>query len=45
MAGIGPELDQSALAGPLTPIEWEEEPTGQPVIPATGEERSGLVTH
>ena len=30
---------------PLTPIEWEEESTGQPVIPATGEERSGLVTH
>jgi ATP-dependent Lon protease len=34
-----------ALAGTLTPIEWEDEPAGQPVIPATGEERSGLVTH
>ena len=30
---------------PLTPIEWEDEPAGQAVIPATGEERSGLVTH
>src|SRR5215211_1394308 len=34
-----------ALAEPLTPIEWEEEPSGQAVIPATSEERSGLVTH
>ena len=30
---------------PLTPIEWEDDATTQPVIPATGEERSGLVTH
>ncbi len=34
-----------ALAGPLTPIDWEDDATTQPVIPATGEERSGLVTH
>src|SRR5689334_19981701 len=34
-----------ALAGPLTPIEWEDEPSGQGVIPAASEERSGLVTH
>ncbi len=34
-----------ALAGPLTPIEWQEAPAAQPVIPATGEERSGLITH
>jgi ATP-dependent Lon protease len=34
-----------ALAGTLTPIEWEDEAEGQPVIPATGEERPGLLTH
>jgi ATP-dependent Lon protease len=34
-----------ALAAPLIPIEWPEEPAPPPVIPATGEERSGLVTH
>jgi hypothetical protein len=28
----------------LIPIEWQE-PVTPPVIPATGEERSGLVTH
>jgi ATP-dependent Lon protease len=39
------EVLQHALTGPLTPVEWEEEPVSQPVIPATGEERSGLVTH
>ena len=30
---------------PLVPIEWEEEPAPPPVIPAPGEERSGLLTH
>jgi ATP-dependent Lon protease len=39
------EVLAAALAGPLTPIEWDEEPVGPPVIPATGEERTGLVTH
>jgi hypothetical protein len=34
-----------ALVGPLTPIEWEEEADPAPVIPAKGEERSGLLTH
>jgi len=34
-----------ALTAPLIPIEWQEEPVTPPVIPATGEERSGLVTH
>jgi ATP-dependent Lon protease len=34
-----------ALASPLTPIVWEVDPPVQPVIPATSEERSGLVTH
>jgi len=39
------ELLQHALAAPLTPIEWEEDTAPQAVIPATGEERSGLLTH
>src|SRR2546423_357689 len=39
------ELLAHALAGTLTPIEWEEEPEPPPVIPAKGEERSGLLTH
>ena len=39
------EVLEHALAGTLTPIEWEDEPEGPAVIPATGEERSGLVTH
>jgi ATP-dependent Lon protease len=34
-----------ALTAPLIPIEWEEEPDAPPVIPATGEERPGLLTH
>src|SRR6202051_3473060 len=33
------------LAGPLTPINWVEEADAPPVIPASGEERSGLLTH
>ena len=39
------ELLSHALVGPLTPIEWEEEADPAPVIPAKGEERSGLLTH
>ncbi len=34
-----------ALAGALTPIEWDEEAAEGSVIPAQGEQRSGLVTH
>src|SRR5579864_7036528 len=34
-----------ALAGPLTPITWVEEAEAAPVIPASGEERSGVLTH
>jgi len=33
------------LAGPLTPIDWAEESEPAAVIPATGEERSGVLTH
>ncbi len=39
------ELLSHALAGPLTPIEWEEEAEPAAVIPAKGEERPGLLTH
>src|SRR5262249_6687332 len=39
------EVLAHALAGPLTPIEWEKDSDTPPVIPATGEERSGLLTH
>src|SRR5712692_4001819 len=38
------EVLAHALPAPLIPIEWQE-PVTPPVIPATGEERSGLVTH
>ncbi|HWD57145.1 MAG TPA: endopeptidase La [Stellaceae bacterium] len=34
-----------ALAGPLTPVTWVEEAETAPVIPASGEERSGVLTH
>jgi ATP-dependent Lon protease len=37
------ELLGEALAAALTPIAWPEE--GEPVIPAKGEERPGVVTH
>src|ERR1700722_14276214 len=33
------------LAGPLTPVNWVEEADAPPVIPASGEERSGILTH
>ena len=39
------EVLAHALAGPLTPIDWEEEPDPPAVIPAKGEERSGVLTH
>ena len=34
-----------ALIAPLVPVEWEEESAPAPVIPATSEERPGLLTH
>ena len=34
-----------ALVGPLTPIDWAEDAEQAPVIPAKGEERSGVLTH
>jgi ATP-dependent Lon protease len=34
-----------ALAGPLTPVKWVEDADAPPVVPATGEERSGILTH
>jgi ATP-dependent Lon protease len=43
--GTVDELLGNALAAPLTPMAWSEEGEAEPVIPATGEERSGLVTH
>ncbi|HEX3881599.1 MAG TPA: endopeptidase La [Stellaceae bacterium] len=39
------ELLMHALTGPLTPIDWAEEPEAPTVIPQTGEQRSGLVAH
>jgi ATP-dependent Lon protease len=39
------ELLSHALATALTPVEWEEESEPPPVIPAKGEERSGVLTH
>jgi len=38
------EVLEHARLAPLTPVSWEEDETA-PVIPASGEERSGLVTH
>jgi ATP-dependent Lon protease len=34
-----------ALTGPLTPIDWAEETAAPAVIPVTGEERPGVLTH
>jgi ATP-dependent Lon protease len=34
-----------ALAGPLTPVTWVEDAEQPAVIPAAGEERSGVLTH
>src|SRR4051812_40068401 len=39
------ELLQHALTEALTPIAWNEETAEESVIPAKGEQRSGLVTH
>ena len=43
--GTVDELLGQALAAPLTPMAWSEEGETEPVIPATTEERSGLLTH
>jgi ATP-dependent Lon protease len=43
--GTVDELLEHALASPLTPIDWEDDTAPQPVIPATGEERPGVLTH
>jgi ATP-dependent Lon protease len=39
------ELLRHALAAPLTPVAWSDDGEPAPVIPASGEERSGVVTH
>ncbi|MBV8336846.1 MAG: endopeptidase La [Alphaproteobacteria bacterium] len=39
------ELLSQALTTPLTPVAWSEDGEPEPVIPPTGEERSGLRTH
>ena len=39
------ELLSHALATPLTPVAWSDDGETAPVIPASGEERSGVVTH
>jgi ATP-dependent Lon protease len=39
------ELLDQALAAPLTPLAWPEDGEAEPVLPAQGEERSGLMTH
>src|SRR5437773_1566001 len=43
--GTVDELLSQALSAPLTPMAWPEDGETEPVIRATGEERSGLVTH
>jgi ATP-dependent Lon protease len=39
------ELLKHALAAPLTPVAWPDDGEPAPVIPASGEERPGVVTH
>jgi ATP-dependent Lon protease len=39
------ELLSQALTAPLTPMAWSEDGEPEPVVPAQGEGRSGLVTH
>jgi ATP-dependent Lon protease len=39
------ELLGHALTAALTPVAWSEEGETEPVIPASSEERSGLLTH
>jgi len=43
--GTVDELLGQALAAQLTPMAWSEDSETEPVIPASGEERSGLLTH
>jgi ATP-dependent Lon protease len=43
--GAVDELLGQALAAQLTPMAWPEDGETEPVIPATSEERSGLLTH
>src|SRR5215831_17093690 len=43
--GTVDELLGQALTAPLTPLAWSEEGEAEPVIPASSEERSGLLTH
>jgi len=43
--GTVDELLGQALAAQLTPVAWSEDGEAEPVIPATSEERSGLLTH
>ena len=43
--GTVDEVLEHALAGQLTPIEWEDVSAEESVIPEKGEQRSGLVTH
>src|SRR5271156_6368554 len=43
--GTVDELLSQALAAQLTPMAWSEDGESEPVIPATSEERSGLLTH
>jgi ATP-dependent Lon protease len=39
------ELLAHALSAPLTPVAWSDDGEPPPVIPASGETRSGVVTH
>jgi ATP-dependent Lon protease len=39
------ELLGQALASPLTPLAWPEDGETEAVIPASSEERSGVMTH
>jgi ATP-dependent Lon protease len=43
--GTVDELLGQALAGQLTPMPWSDDSETEPVIPASSEERSGLLTH
>src|SRR5215468_2575103 len=43
--GTVDELLGQALAAPLTPMAWPEDGETEPGIPATSEERSGILTH
>ena len=43
--GTVDDLLGQALAAQLIPVAWSEDGETEPVIPAVGEERSGLLTH